>query len=85
MIKCVSVLPFSLSLSSHGVHTHTVVATAGQLGGYRLIHGRYDLVSIQARLSLFDSMVEEAAACRTKDTSSILEPSNELTLPGNSH
>ena len=43
----------------------------GQLGGFSLILSRYDLVSIQACVSLFRSMVEEAvAACGTKNTSS---------------
>lgn len=43
-------------------YPRTVVPTAGRLGGYILILGRYDLLSIQACLSLFSSTAEEAAA-----------------------
>lgn len=51
--------PFSLSLPftwciTHGIHTPSHSGPhGGATGGNRLILGRYDLLSIQARLSLF--------------------------------
>lgn len=51
------------------VLAHTTVPAAG-IRGYRLIHDRYDLVSIQARLFVHSTVEEAAAARGTKNTSS---------------
>lgn len=61
----------------------TVVPMVGDWG-LHMDPQQNDLVSIQAHLFVH-SMVEEAAdaACGTKNTSSILEPSNTLTLSRN--
>lgn len=77
-INCGGVLPFSLSFTwriTHGIRTHTCSRShngprSGAIGGYRLIHGRYDLVSIQARLFVHSTVEEAAAARGTKNTSS---------------
>lgn len=70
----------TLALQTWLPHSHSAVPHGGETGGYGLILGRDDLLSIQARLFVRSTVEEAAAAPEQRARRS--QPSHPLTLPG---